>query len=420
HNFNVFFRNRPEYEVVAFTAAQIPGIAGRVYPPSLAGALYPDGIPVYDEADLPRLVVDKKVGLIVFSYSDVSHLEVMHKASLAVSLGADFMLLGPQSTMLKSVKPVIAVTGVKTGAGKSTVSRYVVRLLRQRGVKPVVIRHPMPYGDLDRQAVQRFERLEDLDKYGCSVEEREEYEPHLRDGSVVYAGVDYEKVLRRAESEADVIVWDGGNNDFPFIVPDLHITVVDATRPGLETETYPGEVNLLMADVVVVNKADKTTPEKLDMLVSKVSAVNPRALVAKTASRLHLEGKVEGLRVCVVEDGPSITHGGLSVAAAYHAAVSSGAEVVNPKPYAKGLFKKIYDEYPHIGPVVPAIGYNPDQLMDLRATLESVDCDAFVSSCPADISRLLSLGKPLIQVWYDAEEVGGDVLAHALGRLRLR
>jgi len=406
---------------VAFTAAQIPGIAGRVYPPSLAGSLYPQGIPIYDEAELPRLVTENNVRLVVFAYSDVAHEEVMHKASLALSLGADFMLLGPQSTMLKSSKKVVAVTATKTGAGKSTLSRYVVRLLREAGVKPVVVRHPMPYGVLERQIVQRLESIEDMDRHGCTVEEREEFEPHLRERTVVYAGVDYEAVLRQAEAEADVIVWDGGNNDFPFFKPDLHITVVDATRPGLETNTHPGETNLLMADVIVINKVDKTTPENVGILESKLSAINPRAAIAKTASMLHAERREElrGLRVCVVEDGPSVTHGGMAYGAAYEAAVSAGAKVLDPKPYAAGIIRDLYARYPHIGPVVPAVGYTPEQLRDLERTLAAVECDAIVSSSPTDLSKLVKVDKPFYRVWFEAYEVGEPVLQGVLKRLGL-
>ncbi|MEM2582154.1 MAG: GTP-binding protein [Candidatus Caldarchaeum sp.] len=402
--------------MVAFTAAQIPGIAGRVYPPSLAGPLYPEGIPIYDEAELPRLIKEKKIQLVVFAYSDVTHEEVMHKASLAMSLGADFMLLGPQSTMLTSSKKVVAVTATKTGAGKSTVSRYVVRLLRQAGVNTVVVRHPMPYGVLERQVVQRFERLEDMDRYDCTVEEREEFEPHLREGTVVYAGVDYEAVLKAAEQEADVILWDGGNNDLPFFKPDLHITVVDATRPGLETSTYPGEINLLLADVMVVNKTDRAAPENVDKLVSKLSTINPKAIIAKIASRIHVEKmqELKGLRVCVVEDAPSLTHGGMAYGAAYEAAVSAGAVVVDPKPYSTGIIRDIYVQYPHIGPVVPAMGYTSEQLKDLEKTLAYVDCDAILSSSPTDLSKLIKVGKPFYRVWFEACEAGRPLLREAL------
>jgi len=409
--------------VVAFTAAQIPGIAGRTYPPELAGPLYPNGIPILDEKLLPQLVDELGVELVVLSYSDLTYEEVMEKASQALALGADFMLLGPKSTMLKSSRKVVAVTATKTGAGKSTVSRYVVRFLRQMGLKPVVVRHPMPYGVLEKQAVQRFERLEDLEHYRCTVEEREEFEPHLRMGTVVYAGVDYGEVVRRAGEEADVIVWDGGNNDFPFLAPDLHITVVDATRSTSQFKTYPGKVNLLMADVVVINKADKAERRQLDELSKAVQSINPHAEIVYTASQLFVEN-VEGLkgrRVCVVEDGPTVTHGGLSVGAAYTAAVSAGAIVVNPKPHAVGAIKQAYLDYPHLGPVVPAIGYTQSQLKDLEETLGRVDCDAIISSSPADLTHLIEVKKPVHRVWFEAVETGGrsllDILrAFGIGR----
>jgi predicted GTPase len=356
------------------------------------------------------------VELVVLSYSDLSHEEVMEKASKALALGADFMLLGPKSTMLRSNRKVVAVTATKTGAGKSTVSRYIVRLLRQLGLKPVVVRHPMPYGVLERQAVQRFEKTEDLELRGCTVEEREEFEPHLRMGTVVYAGVDYGEVVKRAGEEADVIVWDGGNNDFPFIVPDLHITVVDATRPPSQFKTYPGEVNLLMADVVVINKADRAERTQLDELSQAVRGLNPRAELVYTASQLIVEEveSLRGRRVCVVEDGPTVTHGGLSVGAAYTAAVSAGAIIVDPKPYAVGAIKQAYLDYPHIGPVVPAIGYTESQLRDLEETLGRIDCDAVISSSPADLTQLIRVGKPVHRVWYEAVETGGRSLLDIL------
>ncbi len=401
---------------MAFTAAQIPGIAGRTYPASLAGPFYPNGIPIYEESELPRLIVEKNVRLVVFSYSDLTHEEVMHKASLVLSLGADFMFLGPQSTMLKSSKKVVAVTATKTGAGKSTISRYIVRLLRDAGVKTVVIRHPMPYGVLEKQVVQRFEDVEDLDRNNCTVEEREEIEPHLRNGTIVYTGVDYEAVLKEAEKEAEIIVWDGGNNDIPFIKPDLHVTVVDAFRPGLETNTYPGEANLLMADVIVVNKADKASAEDLSNLLNKLHSINPRALIVRTMSRISVERgwELKGLRACVVEDGPSLTHGGMSVGAAYEAAVNSGAVIVDPRDYAVGTIRRAYMEYPHIGPVVPTIGYNPEQLNDLEKTLEAVECDVVVSSSQADLSKIIKINKPVYSVRFEAVEMDGSVLARAL------
>jgi len=419
HNFNVFFRDNPLYEVVAFTAGQIPGIAGRIYPPSLAGPNYPNGIPIYEETELEKIVKEKKVDLVVFSYSDLTHEEVMHKASLALSLGADFMFLGTRSTMVESTKKVVAVTALRTGAGKSTVSRLVVKILRNMGFKPVVVRHPMPYGVLEKQVVQRIERVEDLDRYGCTVEEREEFEPHILSGTLVFAGVDYEKVVREAEKEADVIVWDGGNNDFPFIKPSLHIVVVDASKPSLEADTYPGEVNLLMADMIVLSKVDKAPTDKVKQFSEALRKINPRASIAKTASKPDLTklGHLRGVRVCVVEDGPSVTHGGMSVGTAYEAALAVGAKIVDPKPYSVGVIRQVYNQFPHIGPVLPAIGYTSQQLSDLEKTIASVDCEAILSSSPADLSRLIKVDKPIYRVVLEAEEVEGEELTRALMKL---
>ncbi len=404
---------------MAFTAAQIPGIAGRVYPPTLSGPLYPDGIPIYDEERLPEIVERHGVRLVVFSYSDLTHVELMNKASKVLALGCDFMLLGPRSTMLRSRKKVVAVTAVKTGAGKSTVSRLLVKLLREKGVKPVVVRHPMPYGVLEKQVVQRFSSLDDLEIHRCSIEEREEIEPHLREGNIVYTGVDYEMVLREAEKEGDVIVWDGGNNDLPFYWPDLHITVVDATRPELITNSYPGEANIYMADVVVLHKVDKVSKEQLDKAVEIVRSLNPRAEVVSTASKIRIEddASLRGRRVVVVEDSPSVTHGGMSVGAGYIAAVNAGASIVDPRPYAVGTIAKLYREYTHLGPVVPALGYTEEQLRDLGETLRRVEAEMIVSASPADFTKLIDCGKPLVRVWYDAEQVSGTPLSTFLRRL---
>ncbi|MCS7134151.1 MAG: GTPase [Candidatus Caldarchaeum sp.] len=417
HNFNVYFRDRPEYEVVAFTAAQIPGIAGRSYPSSLAGRLYPNGIPIYDESELPRIIDKHGVDLVVFSYSDVSHEEVMHKASLALARGASFMLLGPRATMLKSQRKVVAVTGVKTGVGKSTVTRLVVKTLKGLGVDVVVVRHPMPYGVLEKQVVQKFASEDDVEKHRCSVEEREEIEPHVREGTVVFTGVDYGLVLKEAEKTAEVIVWDGGNNDFPFFKPDLHLTVVDATRPGLESATYPGETNVLMADVLVIHKADKTSAEKLEKLAENLRKMNPRAEIVVTASKTVVEADVRGLRVAVVEDGPSVTHGGMSVGVAYETAVAAGAVVVDPRPYAVGSIAEAYMQYSHIGPVIPSLGYTEKQLKDLEKTLKNVPADVIVSSSPADLSKLVAVEKPFIRVWFEAVQVGGRPLSEILSGL---
>ncbi|MDW8435355.1 MAG: GTP-binding protein [Candidatus Caldarchaeum sp.] len=417
HNFNVYFRDRPEYEVVAFTAAQIPGIAGRSYPTSLAGQLYPNGIPIYDESELPRIIDKHGVDLVVFSYSDVSHEEVMHKASLALARGASFMLLGPRATMLKSQRKVVAVTGVKTGVGKSTITRLVVKTLKGLGVDVVVVRHPMPYGVLEKQVVQKFASEDDVEKHRCSVEEREEIEPHVREGTVVFTGVDYGLVLKEAEKTAEVIVWDGGNNDFPFFKPDLHLTVVDATRPGLESATYPGETNVLMADVLVIHKADKTSAEKLEKLAENLRKINPRAEIVVTASKTVVEADVRGLRVAVVEDGPSVTHGGMSVGVAYETAVAAGAVVVDPRPYAVGSIAEAYMQYSHIGPVIPSLGYTEMQLKDLEKTLKNVPADVIVSSSPADLSKLVAVEKPFIRVWFEAVQVGGRPLSEILSGL---
>lgn len=403
---------------MAFTAAQIPGIAGRVYPPKLAGPLYPMGIPIHDEEKLPEIVEREGVRLVVFSYSDLTHVELMNKASKVLALGCDFMLLGPRSTMLKSGKKVVAVTAVKTGAGKSTVSRMLVKLLREKGHRPVVVRHPMPYGVLEKQVVQRFASLDDLDRYRCSIEEREEFEPHLREGTIVYAGVDYEMVLKEAEKEGDVIVWDGGNNDLPFYWPDLHITVVDATRPELITNSYPGETNIHMADVIILHKADKVSEEQLDRAAEMVRKVNPGAEVVATASKIRVEDvPLRGRRVLVVEDSPSVTHGGMSVGAGYIAAVNAGASIVDPRPYAVGTIAKLYHEYQHLGPVVPALGYTEEQLRDLGETLRRAEAELIVSASPADLTRLIECGKPVVRVWYEAEQVSGTPLSSFLSRL---
>ncbi|MEM1941100.1 MAG: GTP-binding protein [Candidatus Caldarchaeum sp.] len=403
---------------MAFTAAQIPGIAGRVYPSKLAGPLYPMGIPIHDEEKLPEIVEREGVRLVVFSYSDLTHVELMNKASKVLALGCDFMLLGPRSTMLRSRKKVVAVTAVKTGAGKSTISRLLVRLLREKGFKPVVVRHPMPYGVLEKQVVQRFASLDDLDRYMCSIEEREEFEPHLREGTLVYAGVDYELVLKEAETDGDVIVWDGGNNDMPFYWPDLHITVVDATRPELITNSYPGETNIHMSDVIVLHKADKVSKEQLDKAVEMVKSVNPRAEVVATASKIRMEDvSLRGRKVVVVEDSPSVTHGGMSVGAGYIAAVNAGASIVDPRPYAVGTIAKLYREYPHLGPVVPALGYTEEQLKDLGETLRRVEAELIVSASPADLTRLIECGKPVVRIWYEAEQVSGTPLSSFLSRL---
>jgi len=416
HNFNVYFKNRTEYRVVAFTATQIPGIEGRYYPPSLAGPLYPDGIPILPESSLEDIVRKNDVDLVVLAYSDLTHEEVMHKASRVIACGADFMLLGPKSTMLKSSKPVVAITATRTGAGKSTVSRYVINIIREAGKRVVVVRHPMPYGDLEKQAVQRFEKLEDLDRYNCTIEEREEYEPHIAIGVVVYSGVDYREILRRAEEDGDVIVWDGGNNDFPFIEPSVNIVVTDAQRPGQEVSSYPGEVNIRMADVVVINKSQDVPRENLEIIKQNIARINPNAKLMVTGSRIIGEGldRVRGQRVLVVEDGPTVTHGGLSYGAGYVAAERYNAKIIDPRPYAVGIIKKLYEQYRHIGCVVPAFGYNSEQLRDLEETLRRAECEYVVSATPADLSRLVKIDKAIIKVRYELDDFGDSTVKDIL------
>lgn len=424
HNFNVFFRNDERYEVVAFTAAQLPNIAGRVYPPELAGPLYPNGIPIYPEEELPRIIREKEVDLVVFSYSDVSHQYVMERAALAQACGADFMLLGPKSTMLKSNKPVIAVTAVRTGAGKSPTSRRVSRILRSKGLRVSVVRHPMPYGDLRKQIVQRFASLEDLDRYNATIEEREDYEPHLRLGNVVFAGVDYEKILREAERESDIILWDGGNNDFPFYKPDLMITVVDPLRAGHELTYWPGSVNVRMADVVIVSKVDTACYSDVEKVMSNVEKVNPRAKVITAAIPYTVDRPelVERKMVIVVEDGPTVTHGDMGFGAGYLMARKLKAEVIDPRPYAVGSIRETYEKYPHLSQVLPAVGYGENQMRELEETINRSPAEAVVLGTPTDISRYLRINKPAVHVYYELQEIGPltleDVVNEFLERVR--
>jgi predicted GTPase len=413
HNFNVVFRDNPLYRVKAFTAAQIPFIAGRRYPSSLAGTLYPSGIPVILEAELDKLLVKYRINEVIFAYSDVSHLAVMHKASLVLSRGADFRLLGPDATMLKSRKPVISVCAVRTGCGKSEVTRYLCGILHAKGVKPVVVRHPMPYGDLGKQAVERFEYFEDLSLYNCTIEEREEYEPLIRQGAVVYAGIDYQRILRAAEREGDVIIWDGGNNDFPFFRPDLEITIADPLRPGDETAYFPGEVNLLRADVVVINKMNASKKENIRAVEEAVKSVNPAARIVRTNSKVTVNNPadIKGKAVLVIEDGPTITHGGLAGGAGLFAAMEYHAgRIIDPRPFAVGSIAKIFRDYPHIGPLLPAMGYSPAQIKDLARTIESTPCDMVLSGTPIDINRIMTLSKPVKRVFYDIVEEKGAPL----------
>jgi predicted GTPase len=409
HDFNVVYREDPAVEVVAFTATQIPGIADRRYPAELAGSLYPAGIPIVPESELERLIHDEAVDRVAFAYSDVSHETVMHAASRVLAGGADFELLGPQRTMIDSRKPLVAVCATRTGAGKSQTTRYLAGLFAERGLRPVVIRHPMPYGDLAAQRVQRFETYGDLDRFETTIEEREEYEPHLDSGRVVYAGVDYAEILRQAEMEADVILWDGGNNDFPFYRPDLHIVVADPLRPGDETRYHPGETNLRMADVVVINKVDSAPAESVDELRETVARLNRRAAIVTACSTLTLVGPpIEARRVVVVEDGPTLTHGGMAYGAGVVAARRFGAaELVDPTPYAVGSIRDVLDRYPALEPLVPAMGYGPDQVRELEATLEAVDADLILSATPIDLTRVIDVDKPITRVRYDLEQVDG-------------
>lgn len=417
HNFNVFFREREEYEVVAFTATQIPDIEGRVYPPELAGKLYPEGIPIYPEEELENLIKENGVDQVIFAYSDVPHEYVMHKASEAMAAGADFRLMGPKTTMLKSEKPVVAVCAVRTGVGKSQTTRRVCDTLKRMGKKVVAVRHPMPYGDLAKQACQRFASYEDMDRHNCTIEEREEYEPHIDRGIVVYAGVDYERILREAEKEADVIVWDGGNNDIPFFVPDIHIVLIDPHRPGHEMRYHPGETNLRMAHVVVINKIDTAHPEGVVEVRKSIEALNPKATVIDGASPIFVEdiSLIKNKRVMVVEDGPTLTHGEMTYGAGVIAAKKFGAkELVDPREYAVNSIKDTYMKYPHIGTLLPAMGYGKKQIRDLEETINRADCDTVVIGTPIDLTKLTQLNKPSVRVRYELQEIGKPTLEDVL------
>ncbi len=417
HNFNVYYRNNKNYRVVAFTATQIPNIENRRYPPELAGPLYPDGIPIYPEEELPELIKKFNVQEVVFAYSDVSHEYVMHKASIALANGADFVLLGPESTMIKSKKPVISVCAVRTGSGKSQTTRKVSEILKSMGKKVVVIRHPMPYGDLVKQKVQRFATFEDLDKNECTIEEREEYEPHLRNGTVVYAGVDYEAILRQAEKEADIILWDGGNNDFPFYKPDLHIVVADPHRAGHEITYHPGETNLRMADVVIINKEETASWDNIQTVREHIAQVNPKAIVIDAASPFFVENPemIRGKRVLAIEDGPTLTHGEMSYGAAVLAAKKFGAaELVDAKPYAVGSIKATYEKYKQIHNYLPAMGYGEEQIKELEETINNTPCDVVVSATPIDLQRIMKINKPVVRVRYELDEIGKPDLTDIL------
>ncbi len=417
HNFNTYFRDNENYEVVAFTATQIPNIENRRYPPELAGKLYPEGIPIYPEEELPELIKKYDVDEVVFAYSDVSHEYVMHKASIANASGADFKLMGPKTTMLKSKKPVIAVTAVRTGCGKSQTSRKVFRILRDMGFKVVSIRHPMPYGDLVKQKAQRFASYEDLDRYDCTIEEREEYEPYIDMGGVVYAGVDYGEILKQAEQEADIIIWDGGNNDIPFYKPDLHIVVVDPHRPGHEIKYHPGETNLRMAHVVIINKEETADKANIDLVRKHIMEINPDAVVIDAASPLFVDHpeRIRGKRVLAIEDGPTLTHGEMTYGAAVIAAMKYGAaELVDARDYAVGSIVDTYKKYPHIHNYLPAMGYGKQQIKDLEATINNTPCDLVVSGTPIDLNRVVKVNKPIVRVRYELDEIGKPTLKDVL------
>lgn len=408
HNFNVFFKDNGDYEVIAFTAAQIPGIAGRSYPRELAGSLYKKDIPIYPEEMLPELIKKHGINQVILAYSDISHETVMQKASLVLAAGADFRLMGTESTMLRSKKPVISVCAVRTGAGKSPVSQKLVDILKEKGFRVVVVRHPMPYGDLLKQECQRFASMEDCIRNECTIEEREEYEQYICCGSVVYSGVDYRKILGAAENEADIIIWDGGNNDIPFYKPDLHIVIADPHRAGHELRYYPGEVNVLLADVVMVNKVDSARKEDVELVIKNVMSINKTAIIMKANSAITVDKPelIKGKRVLVVEDGPTLTHGGMSFGAGVIAAKKYGAkEVVDPRPHAVGSILKVYRDFQHLGAVLPAMGYSEAQTKELETTINAADCDTVIAGTPIDLGRLLKLNKPVARVRYRIEEV---------------
>ena len=422
HNFNTFFRDNEQYNVVAFTAAQIPDIDGRVYPSELAGKLYPAGIPIHQEQDLPKLIKELKADDCVFSYSDVTYNKVMGMSALVNANGANFMLLGPKETMIKSTKPVVAVVATRTGCGKSQTSRKVVEYLMAKGLKVVAVRHPMPYGNLVEQKVQRFATVEDLKKHKCTVEEMEEYEPHVVRGNVIYAGVDYEAILRAAENDpdgCDVILWDGGNNDFAFYKPDLTITVADPHRPGNELSYYPGEVNLRMAEVVVINKMDSVSPEGIQTVRESIRKVNPNAIVVDAASPIQVDNPelIRGKRCLIVEDGPTLTHGEMKIGAGTVAARKFGAsEEVDARPYIVGKLKETYAIYPNIGAILPAMGYSEQQLKDLEETINNTNCDTVIIGTPIDLQRIINIKKPCTRVYYDLAEIGKPDLSGVLSQ----
>ena len=417
HNFNVFYRDNKDYEVVAFTATQIPNIDGRKYPAALAGSLYPKGISIFPESDVVKLIKDLKVDQVVFAYSDVPHEVVMHKASTVLAAGADFRLMGLNSTQVKSTKPVISICAVRTGSGKSQTTRRVADILTKMGYKVAAIRHPMPYGDLVKQKVQRFATYKDLDKHECTIEEREEYEPHLDHGVIVYAGVDYEAILREAEKEVDIVLWDGGNNDFPFYKSDLNIVVVDPHRPGHEKAYHPGETNVRMADVFVINKVDTADPAKVIEVRNTIHDLNPTAVVIEGASPLFVDNPeaIRGKRVLVIEDGPTLTHGEMAYGAGWVAAKRFGAgEIVDPRPFAVGSIHDTYVKYPNTGKILPAMGYGDKMVKDLEKTINKADVDLVISATPIDLTRIIKVNKPMMRVGYELQEIGRPTLDEIL------
>ncbi len=417
HNFNTYFRDNPAYRVVAFTATQIPDIEGRKYPAALAGKLYPKGIPIFAEAELDELIAAHKVDDVHLAYSDLPHEYVMQKASQVLADGANFVLLGPDDTMIKSKKPVVSVCAVRTGSGKSQTSRKVATILKEKGRRVVAIRHPMPYGDLVKQKVQRFASYADLDKHECTIEEREEYEPHIDRGIIVYAGVDYGAILRQAEKEADVILWDGGNNDFSFYRSDLEIVVADPHRAGHELSYYPGAVNFRRAKVIVINKMDTATQEGIDLVLANAKKVNPKATIIRANSPTIVKdgGRITGKRVLVIEDGPTLTHGGMKYGAGIVAAKKYGAAaIIDPRPFAVGSIRKTFEKYNHLADVLPAMGYGEKQTRELAQTIEAIDCDLVVSATPIDITRVIKVSKPILRVGYELEEIGTPTLKDVL------
>jgi predicted GTPase len=419
HNFNVHYRDDPSYEVVGFTATQIPGIDDRSYPPELSGSRYPNGIGIHPEQELESLVRDLNVDEVVFSYSDVSHETVMHIGSRALAAGADYVLLGPRSTMIQAEVPVVAVCAVRTGSGKSQTTRAVSRILKAAGKKIAVVRHPMPYGDMRKQIAQRFETSQDLIDADCTIEEREEYEPHLAMGSIVYAGIDYGEIISRAQKEADIVLWDGGNNDLPFYVPDVHITVADALRVGHETTYHPGEANLRMADVVIINKVDSAKLGDVEKLRSTIESANPKAIIIEAHSPISLDdaGAVKGKKVLVVEDGPTLTHGEMTYGAGVVAARRAGAaSMVDPRQWAAGTIKQVYEKYPHIGHLLPAMGYSDEQRQDLADTINSSDADVVLIATPIDLRKVCDIHKPVVRASYELEEVSTPNLKEVLSK----